>query len=56
VINQRDDEDQGGDEDEDFNNGEQYTAPGDESQALEDNEDRVDNQGNDLLKFCTSLN
>ncbi|XP_051231061.1 uncharacterized protein [Lolium perenne] len=44
VINQRDDEDQGGDEDEDFNNGEQYTAPGDESQALEDNEDRVDNQ------------
>ncbi|KAM0916821.1 hypothetical protein ACQ4PT_009862 [Festuca glaucescens] len=44
VINQRDDEDQRGDEDEDFNNGEQYTAPGDESQALEHNEDRVDNQ------------
>ncbi|KAM0862724.1 hypothetical protein ACQ4PT_045080 [Festuca glaucescens] len=38
VINQRDDED------EDFNNGEQYTALGDESQALEDNEDRVHNQ------------
>jgi hypothetical protein len=38
-------QDQRDDEDIDFNNGEHYTAPGDESQALEDNEDRVHNQG-----------
>ena len=49
MIDQRDDEDG------DFNNGEQHTAPNEESQALEDNEDRVYNHGNDLLKFCNSL-
>jgi hypothetical protein len=38
--------DQRDDEDGDFNNGEQYTALGNESQALEGNEDRVHNQGN----------
>jgi hypothetical protein len=50
ITDQRDDEDG------QFNNGEQYIAQGDESEALEDQEDRVHNQGNDLLKFCTSPN
>jgi hypothetical protein len=44
------------DQDGDFNNVEQYTAAGDESQTLQDTEDRGHNQGNDLLKFCASLN
>jgi hypothetical protein len=49
VSDQRDDQDG------DFNNGEQYTAPGDESQTLEDTEVQGHNQGNDLLNLCASL-
>uniref|UniRef100_A0ACD5W9E0 Uncharacterized protein n=1 Tax=Avena sativa TaxID=4498 RepID=A0ACD5W9E0_AVESA len=41
--------DQHNDEDEDFNNGEQYIAPGAESQALEDEDDRVHKQ------LCTEV-
>uniref|UniRef100_A0ACD5TIH8 Uncharacterized protein n=1 Tax=Avena sativa TaxID=4498 RepID=A0ACD5TIH8_AVESA len=41
--------DQHNDEDEDFNNGEQYIAPGAESQALEDEDDRVYKQ------LCTKV-
>ena len=35
----------------DSDNDEQYLATGDESRALEVEEDQVDNQGNDLLKI-----
>lgn len=42
-THQRDDEGAG------CNNGEQYITPDDESQALDDEADRVHNQGNDLL-------
>uniref|UniRef100_A0ACD5Y7H5 Uncharacterized protein n=1 Tax=Avena sativa TaxID=4498 RepID=A0ACD5Y7H5_AVESA len=41
--------DQHNDKDEDFNNGEQYIAPGAESQALEDEDDRVHKQ------LCTEV-
>ena len=49
ITDQRDDEDG------EFSNGEQHIAPVDESEELEDKEDRVHNQGNDLLIFCSSL-
>ena len=42
--------DQCDDEDGDCNNGEQF-APGHESQALEDGEGEVENQGNHLSHF-----
>ena len=37
------------DEGANYNNGEQYITPADESQALDDEADRVHTQGNDLL-------
>ena len=46
-------DDQRYDEDGDRNND---TVPGDESEALEDDEDRFHNQGSDLLKSCTYQN
>lgn len=49
ITDQRDEEDG------DLNNGEQDITQGDESQALEDEDDGVHNRGNDLLKCCTSL-